>query len=159
MKIRILQIGKNKDAYIEEGVNEFLKRLKSFAQVKIETLKEISPSKTYSTDRCVEEEGKQILNVLSAAHNTGTFVIVLDEHGKEFTSTDFARFIGEKERSGTEVIFVIGGPFGLSQNIKQKANLVLSISKMTLTHQMIRLLLLEQIYRAFCISRGKEYHH
>jgi 23S rRNA (pseudouridine1915-N3)-methyltransferase len=165
MKIKILQIAKNKDRYIEAEMAEFLKRLRPFCVTEIITLKEVSPSKTFTIDRCIEEEGKMILKALGAEKSgllysaSSEFLIVLDEHGKEFSSVEFSKMLKEKNEEGINLCFVIGGPFGLSKEVKQRAGLILSMSKMTLTHQMIRLLLLEQLYRGFCIWKGKEYHH
>jgi 23S rRNA (pseudouridine1915-N3)-methyltransferase len=155
MKIKIIQIGKNKDHYIDEGVEEYLKRLQGFADVEIVTLKEIPASKTFKIEKSVEEEGGQIMKQLAG----DDFVIVLDEKGKEPTSKEFAKFIDDKKNRGINLVFIIGGPYGLFENVKKRANSILSLSKLTFTHQMIRPFLLEQIYRAFAIISGKDYHH
>lgn len=157
MRIRIIQIGKNKDKYIEEGTAEFLKRLRGFADVEILTLKEILASKTFTKEHAMEEEGIEILAKIG--ENPDDFIIVLDEHGKEFSSVDFSKMIGENKNRGGSLTFVIGGPYGLSAEVKKRASLLFSLSKLTFTHQMIRLFLLEQIYRGFCILSGKEYHN
>ncbi len=154
MRIQIIQIGKTKDSYMEEGLREYLKRLKPFASLEITTLKEVSPSKTFPVSRCIEEEGRQILKNVSE----DAYVIALDEKGKEFGSVDFAGLLKGKFDVGTRIVFVIGGAFGLLGEVKERADLILSMSKMTFTHQMVRLFLLEQIYRSVCIIRGKEYH-
>ncbi len=155
MKIQIIQIGKNKDKYIEEGSSEFLKRLKAFASLEVKTLKEVGVSKSFGREKCVEEEGWEILKVL----DQDSFVVVLDERGKEFNSKEFGMLLGKQKDSGVKITFVIGGPFGLSDEVKRRANLLLAFSKMTFTHQMIRLFLLEQIYRGFAIIHNREYHH
>ncbi len=154
MKIKIIQLGKNKDQYIADGVDEFLKRLKPFYKIDIVTLKEISPSKTFAIDRVKIEEGAQVLKNI----NDDEFVFALDEYGKQFTSIDFASELKSKMDVGKSIVFIIGGPFGLSDELKNRADKLISMSKMTFTHQMIRVFLLEQIYRASCIIRGKEYH-
>lgn len=143
MKIRIIQIGKNKDKYVEEVSAEFIKRISPYAQIEIATLQENSLLKNI-------EDGKR---------KKDEFIVLLDERGKQFSSPEFSKFLAGKENIGQSVCFVIGGPFGLPEEIKSHANLILSFSKMTFTHQMIRLFLLEQIYRGFCIMHDKEYHY
>lgn len=155
MKIKIIQVGKNKGENYEEIVGELLKRLSGFCEMEIVTLPEAKVSKTFSVERAVEEEGNAILNAMKKEK----IVIVLDERGREYSSTEFASFIGKHEDMGEQLCFVIGGAFGLSKAVKEQAGSLLSMSKLTLTHQMVRIFLLEQIYRAFCIIRGKEYHH
>ncbi len=155
MKIKIIQLGKNKDAYLDDGVADFVKRLRKFCDLEIATLKDLKPSKTFSTERCVQDEGQIILKAIPV----GSFVIALDEKGKEMNSVDFAGFLGEKLDEGRMLTFIIGAAFGLSDAVKRRADLKLSFSKMTFTHQMIRIFLLEQIWRGFCIIKGKEYHH
>lgn len=150
MKIRIIQVGKTRDFDLQE----FVKRISPFAQLEIVDLKEVAPSKTFSRERCKEQEGEQILRALGE-----DFIVALDEGGKQMDSREFSNLIGKSKDAGRTLVFVIGGPFGLSAAVKQRADLLLSFSKMTFTHQMIRLFLLEQIYRAFCILHGKEYHH
>ncbi|MBU1151293.1 23S rRNA (pseudouridine(1915)-N(3))-methyltransferase RlmH [Patescibacteria group bacterium] len=146
MRIRIIEIGKNKDRYIEEAVEEYLKRLSPYAKVEVLDLKQ---------EKSVELEGERILKQLSSEE----FVVVLDEHGKQLNSLEFAKEIGRLKDLGQTLIFVIGGAFGLSDAVRARADLILSFSKMTFTHQMIRPILLEQVYRGICIISGKEYHH
>jgi len=137
MKIKILQVGKNKDSYISEVSNEFIKRISPYAKVEISEVSEDALKKIDDKD----------------------FLIVMDERGDEMDSVKFSKFISEKKDDGASLCFVIGGPFGLSDEIKEKAKKTISMSKMTFTHQMIRIFLLEQIYRAFAIIHGKGYHH
>lgn len=155
MKVKIIQVGKTKDAYMETGIQEFLKRLKSFADVEIVTLKEEKNTATFTVAQCKEKEAVEILRNLRSED----FVVVLDENGKEKNSKEFAELISKYKDLGQSMSFVIGGPFGLTDAVRERANLVFSLSKMTFTHQMIRIFLLEQIYRGFCIIAGKEYHH
>lgn len=138
MYITILQIGKS-DPYILEGEKEYLKFLKPFA--KIETI-------TVNDESQLQKHLKK-----------DQFVIVLERAGKELSSEEFAEHIRKLKNQGQKLIFVIGGPFGLSRETLKKANLLLSFSRMTFTHQMIRLILLEQLYRAFTIISGKKYHY
>lgn len=159
MKIKIIQIGKDKDAWVSEAGLEFLKRLKSFCEVEIVTLKDVMASKTFSREKVREEEGVAILSVLGE-QTASRFVIALDEKGTGVSSKDFAKMLEEKKDLGVgEIIFVIGGAYGLSDGVRKRADKILSFSKMTFTHQMIRVILLEQIYRAFTIIVGKEYHY
>ena len=155
MKIHIIQVGKTRERHLQEAEAEYMKRLKSFCDLTITTLKETSPSKTFSAERCVEEDSKAILGALPE----GYFVVALDERGREHTSREFAEMIGTMRDEGRPICFVIGGAFGLSAEVKERANLTFSMSKMTFTHQMIRPFLLEQIYRGLSILAGKEYHN
>lgn len=165
MKIRIIQIGKTKNDYVLEGMEEFVKRLKPFASLEFLTLKEIATSKAFSREKAVAEEGKEILKALTAGSKSeNQCLVILDEKGKEMTSVEFAGFLGKYADMGKTVNFVIGGPFGLSEEVRNLAKTsgnasLLAISKMTFTHQMVRLFLLEQIYRGVSILKGKEYHN
>ena len=146
MKLTIIAIGKLKEKFLVEGVAEYLKRLRLFSKVEI---REIPECKT------VDEEGKKILSQIPK----DSFVFVLDVAGVSITSEDFARKIADLNLRGvSNLTFVIGGAFGLSEDIKKAADFRMSLSEMTFTHQMARLILLEQIYRAFKINRGEPYH-
>lgn len=147
MKINLVTIGKLKEKFLVEGVNEYLKRIKIFSRVDV---KEISEC------RSVEEEGKKLL----AQIPRDSFLIVLDVAGNEFSSEELAQKISELTLRGvTDITFLIGGAFGLSDEVRRAANLRLSLSRMTFTHQMARLIIVEQIYRAFKINRGEPYHY
>ncbi len=160
MKFSIIQIGKNKDRFIEEGVTEFVSKLKQFGEVEFSTAREIRISKAFPKEKAILEEGEEISKILHDKKGTNKFVCALDENGKEFSSKDFADVIkSETDKGVSQFVFIIGGPFGLSEEVKKKAKYVISFSKMTFTHQLIRLFLLEQLYRAMCINRGIGYHH
>ena|SRR3990172_5739135 len=148
MKITLLWIGKTKESYIREGIKKYLKLLKSYATVTIIELKEEKGRLPMAVIK--EREGQRILD---KAHN----YVVLDEHAREFTSHEFAEFI--EKNSTTSLEFVIGGHFGLSQEVLQKAYSGLALSRLTFTHEMTRLIFLEQIYRAFTIISNKTYHY
>lgn len=158
MKIRIIQIGKTKDSYIEEGIMEFTKRLSPYVKLEIVTLKEVMATKAFTKEHCKEVEGEEILKLLGKSSEPEA-IIALDEHGKEFTSMEFSKFLGKFFDLGERINFIIGGPYGLSENVRKKASLLCAFSKMTFTHQMIRIFLLEQIYRGVSIIKGKEYHN
>jgi len=146
VKIQIIQIGKNKDDYIRSGVEELRKRLSIFCGIEISTIEK---------GKNVMEESLKIQRLIPK----NSFIVVLDEKGKELDSMGFSKLIESSKDKGERLVFIIGGAFGISDNLKNNCNFLLSMSRMTFTHQMIRLFLLEQIYRSFCILNGKEYHH
>ena len=147
MKITLVAVGKLKEKFLIEGVAEYLKRLKPFAKIEI---REVAEQKS------VEEEGKKLLAQVPKEN----FLIVLDVAGEFLTSEDFAKKIADLNLRGvSDITFLIGGAFGLSDEVKNAADFRLSFSKMTFTHQMARLILVEQIYRAFKINRGEPYHY
>ena len=146
MKITILAIGKLKERYLMEAVEEYLKRLKPYATVEIVELQEC---------RTIEEEGEKLISRLPK----DSWICVLDVFGELMSSEQFAQTMSNLALKGqSKLVFVIGGAFGISDKIRKMANLRLSLSKMTFTHQMTRLILIEQIYRAFKINRGEPYH-
>ncbi|MBT3865310.1 23S rRNA (pseudouridine(1915)-N(3))-methyltransferase RlmH [Candidatus Peregrinibacteria bacterium] len=157
MKIQIIQIGKYKNDNYRELADEFEKRLSAFADVSVTTLK--GADGALPRERIIEDESRMLLGALEKVGGGGGFLVVLDDAGKQFDSVGFSEFLGKRKDNGDGVIFVIGGAFGLTDELKGKADLALSLSKMTFTHQMVRPLLMEQIYRGFCILNGKEYHY
>ena len=147
MKITLVTVGKLKEKFLIDGVAEYLKRLRPFAKIEI---REVAEQKS------VAEEGKKILSQVPKEN----FIFVLDVAGEFLTSEDFAKKISDLGLSGvSEITFVIGGAFGLSEEVKSSADFRLSFSPMTFTHQMARLVLVEQIYRAFKINRNEPYHY
>jgi len=147
MKITIITIGKLKEKYLVEAVNEYLKRLKPYANVEVI---EIPECKT------VEEEGEKLLSKLPA----DSWKCILDVHGELISSEELAKVISDVTLNGqSHLSFVIGGAFGLSKKIRGAADFRLSLSRMTFTHQMTRVIILEQIYRSFKINRNEKYHH
>lgn len=159
MKITILQIGKTKQSYFQAAEEEYLKRLRPFADIKVVTIKEApAPYDQNDSTRSVAKQ-KEALELLKHIPKD-TFLIALDEHGKTMDSRQFAQLMAKKrDFEGANVTFIIGGPFGLADQVLKKARLKLSFSPMTFTHEMIRTILLEQIYRAFTILAGKKYHY
>ena len=158
MKISIVAAGKLKEKYLTEGIKEFLKRLTPFANVNIieineEKMKD-NPSEA-EKQQVLAQEGQRLLKQVTE----GSYLIVLDVYGKNLSSEELAAKIDSLALNGkSHITFLIGGAFGLSQEVRQAADLLLSFSNMTFTHQMVRLLLVEQIYRAFKINRGEKYH-
>ncbi|MFA5497953.1 MAG: 23S rRNA (pseudouridine(1915)-N(3))-methyltransferase RlmH [Candidatus Cloacimonadia bacterium] len=161
MGISIVSVGKNKDRYIKEVSDEYCKRLSPFSKVDLVYLPDVPLTKSSNREIVVDKEGKIIENYLNERLKKSSkplFLVTLDYKGTQYSSEDFAKIIEEKN-SSLDLIFIIGGVYGLSQNILNRADLHLSLSKMTFTHQMTRIILLEQIYRSFTIINGKKYHY
>lgn len=154
--ITIICLGKLKESFWREAEAEYLKRLSSFAKVEIIELKEESFGEKDAPDAVRRCEAKKIINALGKKRDD--FIIVLDEHGKQFSSTNFARAL-EAPTTGPSIAFIIGGPLGLDKSVLQIAKLKFSLSSLTFTHQMVRVFLLEQIYRASMITNGRKYHY
>ena len=153
LRVSILQIGKTKTDYLKEGEAEYQKRLSAFCKLEIKSLKEFK-GKTPAEQ--IALEGAEILQNLP--HNS--YLIALDEHGESMNSKAFAKKLATLSTNGhSHLCFVIGGPYGLSPQFLSQAKLKLSCSEFTFTHEMVRLILLEQIYRAFTINTGKKYHY
>jgi 23S rRNA (pseudouridine1915-N3)-methyltransferase len=146
--IRIIVLGKIREQYIQQGIDEFLKRLRPLTKLEIVELKD---EKIVSEEKKVKElEGEKILKNIK----TEGYVIACDETGDNMSSEDFSQLLKEE----TDITFIIGGALGLSEKVKQRADKTLALSKMTFTHQMARLILIEQIYRAQMILKGRSYH-
>ena len=155
MKIKIIALGKIKEKFLKEGIDEFLKRLTPYASVEIVELTPIEIRDENLTQKALEQEGEKIL----ANIKNDSFVITMEILGKQLSSEDFAQKINEISMSGiSELVFIIGSSCGLSPIVSNRANFKLSFSKMTFLHQFARLLLVEQIYRAFKILKGETYH-
>lgn len=156
MEIVLLTVGKTSQSYIRTGIEEFSKRLKHYIPYKIESLPDIKGTRSMTPEAQKEKEGELILNYLSAADQC----ILLDEHGSELSSVEFAGYLQKLMACGRKRgVFVVGGPYGFSKNVYKRADSKLSLSKMTFTHEMIRLFFTEQTYRAMTILRGEPYHH
>jgi len=154
LRLELLFLGKTKEPYLAEGIEDYAKRLSHYIQVEIKTVKEGRRKKGEPENLQIERESEILLQ-----HAKGTYLVCMDRTGKQIDSPALAKQIERWEMQGVKKIsFVIGGPLGLSQNIFKKADLVLSISKMTFTHEMARLFLLEQLYRACTIKAGEKYH-
>lgn len=155
MKIKIIALGKIKEKFLKDGIDEFLKRLTPYASVEIVELTPVEIRDENLTQKVLEQEGERIL----ANIKNDSFVITMEILGKQLSSEDFAQKINEISMSGiSELVFVIGSSCGLSPIVSNRANFKLSFSKMTFLHQFARLLLVEQIYRAFKILKGETYH-
>ncbi len=154
-KITLITVGKTNQPYIEQAVEEYLKRLKHYVSFDIITIPELKDTKNVPIAVQKQKEGELILKKLLPADE----VILLDEKGKEYTSLEYAAFIEKKLAGHKRVVFVVGGPFGFSQDVYDRAGGKISFSRMTFSHQMIRAIFAEQLYRAFTILKGEGYHH
>lgn len=155
MDIKLLTVGKTDVKWVKEGLDLYVARLSHYVPF---TLKEIPQLKNVSAltrDQIREREGELILKAVRPADE----VILLDERGREFRSLDFARYLEEKLQRGRDVVFVIGGAYGFSEAVYARSDGKVSLSKMTFSHQMVRTLFVEQLYRAFTIIKGEPYHH
>ena len=156
MKIKLVVIGKTDDKYIAEGIKKYFSRLKHYIGFEYTELPDIKNSKNLSQEQQKKLEGELLLKNIQP----GDFVVLLDEKGKAFSSREFASYIEKKMISGTKrVVFITGGPYGFSDDVYAKADDKISLSKMTFSHQLVRLIFFEQIYRAMTIIRNEPYHH
>ena len=156
MKIELAVIGKTSIGYLKQGIDEYIKRLKHYVPFEIKYIDDIKNTKNISEDQQKRTEGTKILSLLDKSD----FVVLLDEHGKEYTSIQYSSYIQKRMLSGAKkVVFVIGGPYGFSQEVYARANDKISFSKMTFNHEMIRLIFTEQLYRAYTIINHEPYHH
>lgn len=155
MKITLIQTGKTHFKFIEEGFNEYVKRLKHYCKFEIKLLEIPSRLKNSVPDKIKNIEAELILKNISS----NDFIILLDEKGKEFSSIQFAKFLEKQSLHQASLTFVIGGAYGFSDEIYKRANDKISLSAMTFSHQIIRLIFAEQLYRAFTIIKSEPYHH
>ncbi len=155
MRLGIVGIGEYKFAFLQEGESEFLKRLRRYCEIRVNWIKHRKVSNRRSAKEVLRVEAKLILDRIPDE----SIVVALDRQGKRISSESFSKKIGRwQSRSVKEVIFIVGGPSGLDPSVLKRADLILSFSEMTFTHEMIRLFLLEQLYRAFSILKGEHYH-
>lgn len=155
MKIKIIALGKIKEKFLKEGIDEFLKRLTPYAAVEVIELSPVEIKNEHLIERALDEEGEKILSYIKPQ----SYVITMEIKGKELSSEEFAEKIVELTNDGQgEIVFVIGSSCGISKNVSARANFKMSMSKMTFLHQFARLILIEQIYRAFKIIKGETYH-
>lgn len=154
MKITLLVVGKTTDARLEVLIREYQDRLRHYVPFELAVIPELKNAKSLSFEQQKQAEGELILKAVGKSQ-----VVLLDEHGREYRSIEFADYLQKQMLSGQDVTFVVGGPYGFSPAVYERANGKISLSKMTFSHQMIRLLFVEQIYRAMTILRNEPYHH
>ncbi len=155
MKITLLVVGKTTDAHIDTLIQDYQKRLTHYLPFSLVVIPELKNTKSLTIEQQKLAEGELILRQLTPSMD----MILLDEKGREYRSVEFADFLQKKMSSGRDVVFVVGGPYGFSQSVYDRANGKISLSQMTFSHQMVRLFFVEQIYRAMTILRGEPYHH
>ena len=156
MTIKLLVIGKTDRNEIISLFDDYYNRLKHYARVEFHVIPDLKNRKALNEQQQRSAEGQLILKQLAK----GDHVILLDEKGRSLSSVDFAKFLQKKMNSGfKQVVFVIGGPYGFSKEVYDRSNETISLSKMTFSHQMVRVFFVEQLYRAFTIIRGESYHH
>lgn len=156
MKILLLVIGKTDEDYLVTGINKYVGRLGHYASFEMKELPDIRNRKTLSENQQKKAESFQLMQQLQPSD----IVVLLDEGGKKYTSVEFSEMIGKFSAAGIKrLVFVIGGPYGFAQEVYDRADTKLSLSPMTFSHQMVRLIFVEQLYRAFTILKGEPYHH
>ncbi|GHV18834.1 ribosomal RNA large subunit methyltransferase H [Bacteroidia bacterium] len=156
MKITLLVIGKTDAGYFIDAVNEYQRRLEHYIPFEIQVIPDIKNVKSLTAEQQKDKEGELIIKNLQA----GDYIVLLDEKGKEYTSIQFANYIEKKTHSVSKrLVFIIGGPYGFSQAVYDKTNEKLTLSRMTFSHQMVRLIFVEQLYRAMTILNNEPYHH
>ena len=156
MKITLLTVGKTDRDWVKQGLDIYVSRLKHYIPFSIVEIPELKNVSALSKEQIKSREGELILKNIRPTDD----VILMDEHGREYTSVELAKVIQEKiSYTGKDMVFVIGGAYGFSQEVYSRANSKISLSKMTFSHQMVRAIFAEQLYRAFTIMRGEPYHH
>lgn len=156
MKIELVVIGKTTSRYLQDGIDLYCKRLKHYVPFELRCLPDVKTTKALTQERQKELEGEQFLSLLQP----GDYLVLLDEHGKEYTSREYAAYIDRKMSVVPKrILFLVGGPYGFSHEVYSRADDKISFSKMTFSHEMIRLFFVEQLYRAMTILRGEPYHH
>lgn len=156
MKLLLLVVGKTVESWLKAGVDEYVSRLGHFAQFEMQVVPDLKNTKSMDTSVQKQKEGEQILKLLQ----NGDYVVLLDDKGREFTSEELATWVYKKAMiSSKRIVFIIGGPYGFSNEVYARADEKMSLSKMTFSHQMVRVIFLEQLYRAFTIIKGIPYHH
>ena len=156
MKITFITVGKTEDAYLKDGIEKYVKRLKHYTKLEMTDIPELKNTKALTEDQQKAKVAELILKKITPQDH----VILLDENGMEFTSVQFANYINKRSvSSSANLIFIVGGPYGFDQSVYQRANDKISLSRMTFSHQMVRLFFVEQLYRAYSIIKGEPYHH
>ncbi len=156
MNIKLLLVGKTDEGSLQGLIDNYIKRLNHYNRFEVEILPDLKNTKSLSIEQQKQKEGKLILEKLGASD----FLVLLDENGKQYSSEGFSEYIQKRLNSGMkQLIFVVGGPYGFSEEVYARSQGRLSLSKMTFSHQMVRLFFVEQLYRAFTILKNEPYHH
>lgn len=155
MKATLLLIGKTDNKMYQTAIEDYVSRINHYIPFDIQIIADIKNSKNLSEQQQKQKEGEMMLKLIQPSDT----VVLLDEHGKEFRSVEYASWIEKKQQTAKRLLFIIGGPYGFSPEIYARANEKISLSKMTFSHQMVRLIFAEQLYRACTIIKGEPYHH
>ena len=155
MKTNLLLVGKTTDKHFNAGIKDYAERITHYMPFEINVIPELKNTKAMSEDVQKEKEGELILKEIQG----GDTVVLLDEHGSEMRSIEFASWLEKKQLHARRLVFVVGGPYGFSKDVYARADEKISLSRMTFSHQMIRLVFTEQVYRACTIIKGEPYHH
>lgn len=155
MKTELVLVGKTNDKHFQAGIDDYTSRIGHYMPFTITVIPELKNTKALTEQQQKEREGDLILQKVSQSDK----LVLLDEHGKEFRSVEFASWLERQQQQGRKLVFVIGGPYGFSDAVYKRADEKVSLSKMTFSHQMVRLVFTEQIYRACTIIKGEPYHH
>lgn len=155
MKTELIIVGKTDNKHISACIDDYVDRISHYMPFCITTLPDIKNTKNLSEEQQKEQEGKALMRLLQPSD----FVVLLDEHGKEMRSIELAEWIRKKQMAVKRLVFIIGGPYGFSPTLYQRCDEKLSLSRLTFSHQMVRMIFAEQIYRACTIIKGEPYHH
>ena len=155
MKTNLLLVGKTTDKHFNAGIKDYAERITHYMPFEINVIPELKNTNAMSEDVQKEKEGELILKEIQG----GDTVVLLDEHGSEMRSIEFASWLEKKQLHARRLVFVVGGPYGFSKEVYARADEKISLSRMTFSHQMIRLVFTEQVYRACTIIKGEPYHH
>ena len=155
MRITLIESGKTRDSFIREGVEQFRKRVVRYAPFKIETIPDLKNTRRMTINEVKDQEGSLLLKRIKS----GDYMVLLDEQGDQHDSISFAEYLNSLEGRVNHLLFIIGGPYGFSAKVYDRADARLSLSKLTFSHQLVRVIFMEQLYRAFTIMKGEPYHH
>lgn len=155
MKTELILVGKTNDKHFQAGIDEYAARIVHYMPFSITVIPELKNTKSLSEQQQKDREGELILQKLQPSDT----LVLLDERGKEMRSVEYAEWLNRQQQSSRRLVFVIGGPYGFSQSVYDRANALISLSRMTFSHQMVRLVFTEQLYRACTIIKGEPYHH
>jgi 23S rRNA (pseudouridine1915-N3)-methyltransferase len=155
MRITLIQIGKTRSACLLEGISEYHKRIKHYINFDEITIPDLKNSKNLSFPEIRKKEGELVVQHFERS----AYLVLLDERGRQTSSEEFADFIQKNMNSGRDIVLLIGGAYGFSEDVYTRANDKIALSKMTFSHQMVRLIFAEQLYRAMTIVKGEPYHH
>ena len=155
MKTILILVGKTQSKIFKVGIDDYVSRIEHYMPFSITTITELKNTKSLSEDQQKQKEGELILKEIQPSDT----VVLLDEHGAEFRSVEYANWLKQKQNTARRLIFIIGGPYGFSPDVYARANEKISLSRMTFSHQMVRLIFTEQLYRACTIIKGEPYHH